>query len=54
MKIFRSSGDDRVERVLRWALGIALMAAVGWAWAQGAAKPTGDGRSGETLSQRSR
>lgn len=38
----KGRGGDRVERVLRSLLGLALMAAVAWAWMNGGpANPMG-------------
>lgn len=42
MSTHRPSRGDRVERILRSVLGLALVAAVVWAWVNGApAHPSG-------------
>jgi hypothetical protein len=35
MKTMKSIRADRLDRALRWTLGLTLIAAVAWAWAQG-------------------
>ncbi|WP_255355401.1 MULTISPECIES: hypothetical protein [unclassified Lysobacter] len=35
MKTVKTARADRLDRALRWTLGLTLIAAVAWAWAQG-------------------
>ena len=32
MKMHKTSRSDRLEQLMRWMMGLALAAAVGWAW----------------------
>lgn len=52
MKMHRTSRSDRLEHLLRWMMGVALAAAVGWAWMDNV-HGTGGGAPGTAFVQRS-